>query len=340
MKAVKVFEKSDIRLVDVEKPDIQDENEVLVKIDAVGICGSDIHILHGSHPYVEYPRIIGHEGSGTIVAVGKSVENVNVGDTVALEPIDWCGECYACKKGRHNVCPDIEVKGVHVDGFMAEFVVMKAKHVHKYDNNLITTSEASTAEPYTIGFQANDRANTQKGDFVLVHGAGPIGLILADVADSLGGKVITSEVQNHRLELAKEFGAKHTINPKKENLKDRIFEITDGLGVNIIFEAAGVPKVMEESIDLLSPAGTIINMTFAPEPTPINFKPVNKNELTIGGTRLQVDKFPPVLESFPSRKDRIDKLITHEFSIEDFKKGFDILQKPDGDAAKVIITFN
>jgi 2-desacetyl-2-hydroxyethyl bacteriochlorophyllide A dehydrogenase len=338
MKAIKVFEPGDIRLVDVEKPEIKKDTQALIKIEAVGICGSDIHILHGTHPFVKYPRIIGHEGSGRVVKVGSAVTNVKPGDNVSIEPITWCGKCYACRKGRHNVCPDIQVVGVHVDGCMAEYLIVEAKQLYKYDDCL-TFVEAATAEPYSIGFQANSRAGTADGDYVLVHGAGPIGLILTDVADSLGATVIVSEVREGRLALAKDFGAKYTINPTKEDLKTRLLEITNGLGANIIFEAAGVPKVMEESIDMLSPAGTIINMTFASKPTPINFKPVNKNELTIGGTRLEVNKFSDVLESFPNRKKRIDRLITHVFPITRFKEAFNTLQDQNSGAAKVIITF-
>lgn len=336
MKAILVEAPGKIRLIEKEMPVIMKDTEVLIKMTAVGVCGSDVHIVHGSHPYVQYPRIIGHEGAGKVVEKGSAVTELEIGDGVVVEPIQYCGECYACRKGRHNVCENLRVTGVHDDGTYQEYMVLDQKQLHKYDASL-TPEQAVAAEPYTIGAQANARANVSEGDYVLVHGAGPIGLITCDLATSLGGICIVSELNESRLEMAREFGAKYVINPGKENLKERVMEITNGMGANIIFEAAGVPKLMEDSLELASVAGTIIPMTFGAKPIPINFGLVNKKELTIGGTRMECDCFPGILESFPERTDRLNKLVTHTFALEDYEKAFEAFTDKSSGSCKVIM---
>lgn len=338
MKAVYVPEPGKLEIIEKEVPKITKDTEVLVKITAAGICGSDIHIFHGTHAYATYPRIIGHEGCGVVVETGKGVSNVKKGDPVIIEPIHGCGTCYACRNGRYNCCPDIVVAGVHCDGVMEEYMVVESRQLYTYDP-MLTPIEAATAEPYTVGAQANAQGGTMPGDMVLVHGAGPIGMIICDIAEKRGAHVIVSEINESRLELAKFFGAEYTINPQKEDLKERIMELTKGEGVNVIFETSGVPSLMSLSVELLSPHGRLVPLTFAPEPVPINFRQINKNELIIAGTRNQNSKFKEVVESLPGRRDRIDKLVTHVFPMEEAKKAFETAMDKNSGACKVVITF-
>lgn len=339
MKAVYIKKPGELEVIDVEKPSIKKDTQVLVKITAAGICGSDIHIFHGTHAYATYPRIIGHEGCGVVEEVGSAVTDLKPGDAVIIEPITGCGTCYSCRHGRYNCCPDIKVAGVHIDGVMEEYFVTERNKLYKYDPNELTPVEAATAEPYTVGAQANAQANTQPGDLVLIHGAGPIGMIICDIAEKRGATVIVSEVNEDRLKIAKDFGAKYTINPKKEDLKEAIMKLTDGKGVNVVFETSGVPALTSLSVELLSPHGRLVPLTFAPEPVPINFRLMNKNELVIAGTRNQNGKFPEVVASLPGRKDRIDKLVTHVFPAEEAKKAFDTAMDKTSGACKVVITF-
>ncbi len=263
---------------------------------------------------------------------------LSVGDPVIVEPIHGCGTCYACRNGRYNCCPDIVVAGVHADGVMEEYMVVESRQLHKYDPSL-TPVQAATAEPYTIGAQANAQAGTQAGDLVLVIGAGPIGMIICDIAEKRGATVIVSEVNEARLELARDFGAAFTINPAKEDLKTRVMELTEGKGVNVVFETSGVPALTSLSVELLSPHGRLVPLTFAPEPVPVNFRLINKNELVIAGTRNQNSKFREVAESLPGRRDRIDKLVTHVFPAEEAVKAFETAMDKNSGACKVVITF-
>ena len=338
MKAVYISEPGKLEVIEREMPQIEKDSQVLVKITAAGICGSDIHIFHGTHAYATYPRIIGHEGCGVVAEVGAAVTDLKVGDPVIIEPIHGCGTCYACRNGRYNCCPDIVVAGVHADGVMEEYLVVEGEKLYKYDPSL-TPVEAATAEPYTIGAQANAQAGTQPGDLVLIHGAGPIGMIICDIAESRGATVIVSEVNEERLKLAKDFGAKYIINPMKEDLKEAVMKLTDGKGVNVVFETSGVPALMSLSVELLGPHGRLVPLTFAPEPVPVNFRLINKNELVIAGTRNQNSKFKEVVESLPGRRDRIDRLVTHVFPAEEAEKAFRTAIDKNSGACKVVITF-
>jgi L-gulonate 5-dehydrogenase len=339
LKAITVIKPNQIEMLEVEKPSITSPDQVLVRIRATGICGSDVHVAHGTNPYAVYPRVIGHEASGTVEEVGDSVSDLNPGDGVVFEPITYCGTCYACRTGHHNVCRELKVLGCSVDGTFREYAVVGRSQLYKYHTDKMSFVQAAACEPYTIGAQANWRGNVQPGDVVLVHGAGPIGLVVADVAKSRGATVIVSEPNENRLAMAKAFGADYLINPMKEDLDALIGRLTGGEGVNVIFEAAGVPELLTHAVEVLSPAGRLVAMTFGKEPIPVNFRALNAKELTILGTRHQFQKFPETVEQFPGRLDRVNQLITHMFPAAEFKKAFDVLADKNGGAAKVVLTF-
>ena len=339
MKAISVVEPNHMEIIDIEKPKISVADEVMVKIHATGICGSDVHVYHGSNPYAVYPRIIGHEAAGEVEAVGNAVTDLAPGDGVVFEPITYCGKCYACRTGHHNVCRELKVLGCTVDGTFREYAVVKRTQIYRFDKSKMSYIQAAVCEPYTIGEQANWRGNVLNGDMVLVHGAGPIGLIVADVAKSRGATVIVSEPNETRLAMSPSFGADYTINPAVENLEQKIYDLTNGEGVNVIFEAAGVPALLAQSTKILSPAGRLVAMTYGPEPIPIDFRAINAKELTVLGTRHQYQKFSETVEKLPLRLDRVNKLITHIFDASEFQKAFDVLQDKHSGAGKVLLRF-
>jgi len=338
MKAIQVVKAGEMRLVELDVPKIVNDTDVLLKVKAAGICGSDVHIAHGTNPYATYPRIPGHEIAGEVAEVGSAVKSLKKGDKVVLEPITYCGKCYACRNGRHNVCESIKVNGVHVDGGYQEYMVVDQKQLHKFPEE-ISFVQAATAEPYTIGEQANSRGGTSAGDIVLIHGAGPIGLIICDVAKSRGAICIVSEINEQRLNMAKDFGADYLINPSKENLREKVLEYTNGMGPNRIFEATGVSSLLTEAVEMVSVAGSVVPMSFDTKPIPINFQQVQKKEVTIAGTRLQYNKFPAVVASLKDRIDRIDRFITHVFPAEKYDEAFKTFTDKSSGACKVILTF-
>lgn len=336
MKAIQASEVGKVAIKEINKSTIKDEKDVLVKIMAAGICGSDVHIVNGSNPYATYPIVLGHEMSGIVEEIGNSVTNVKVGDKVVVEPIDYCGSCYACKKGRPNVCEKLQVTGVHKNGGFADYIVKTEKCIHKIPDN-ITFEQAAMVEPYTIGYQSVWRGNVRKGDVVLVIGGGAIGQIVLDVAKSIGAITILSEINTNRLELAQKIGVDYTINPSKEDLYETVMKITNNMGANVIFEAAGASNLLPTILDLVSSSGNIVSMSFDKNPIGIDFSIVNKKELTISGTRLQSLKFEQTIDNLTKHIKTIDMLITDILPFEEFEKGFKLFQDKNSKTCKVIL---
>lgn len=338
MKAIQVVKAYEMQLIEKEMPKIIKDNEVIVKVMATGICGSDVHIYHGTSPVATYPRVIGHEVVGQVIEIGNAVSTLKVNDRVIMEPIEYCGECYACKKGRGNVCQDLKVKGVHVDGGFQEYICTSEDLLHKLPDE-ISYKQAVMIEPYTIGCQANWRGGVVSGDIVLVYGAGPVGLIVLDTAKSLGATCIISDINDQRLEFAKEFGADYTLNPTRDNVEDKVRELTNGMGANVVFDAVGIPSIFSNALKIASVAGSVVSMAFTDEPTPISMLEITKKELNVVGTRHQTKKFKEVIENFPSRLEKIDKLITHEFHFTEYEEAFKLSDDKNSGAGKIILTY-
>ena len=338
MKAIRIPEANVIETLEVEEPQLESAGEVKVKIKRVGICGSDMHIYHGTNPLATYPRIVGHEVAGEIIEIGSDVTRVKVGDHVVIEPITYCGECYACKSGRPNVCKEVSVFGVHEDGGMREFVTLPEKQVHPIDPE-IDWDEAVMAEPYTIGAQATWRGDVQEGQTVFIQGAGPIGITVLKMAKIRGAKVIISDFTNERLEFAKANGADYTINPQEEDIKTRINEITNDEGANVVIDAVGVPQTFELAVEVASPAGNVVTLGFNETPSSIAMMHITKKELTIAGSRLQTKQFGKIVELLNSKQLTHNGLVTHRFHIDQVQEAFDFIEKNPDKVRKAVIEF-
>lgn len=338
MKAVQVPKAHDMQIIEQETPEIQQADGVLVKVKRVGICGSDMHIYHGTNPLATYPRVVGHEVAGEVVEVGSSVEQLKVGDHVVVEPINYCGECYACRKGRPNVCEKLSVFGVHEDGGMREFVVLPEKQLHAVDKEL-SWDEVVLAEPYTIGAQAVWRGNVEKGDTVLIQGCGPIGICILKLAKVAGATVYMTDLNEERLDFAKESGADEVINAGNESVKERILELTSNEGANVVIDAVCLPATVELSIDVVSPAGSVVVLGFDERPSAIPQLPITKKEITIVGSRLQTNQFGKVVSLLDSGELKSAGLITHKFSLDEVKEAFTFVENNPDKVRKALIVF-
>jgi threonine dehydrogenase-like Zn-dependent dehydrogenase len=339
MKAVQVTGPHQLSIVEREKPVITNEHEVLVKVKMVGICGSDIHIYHGTNPLATLPRVIGHEVTGEVENVGEKVESVSAGDKVVIEPIKPCGDCYACRSGRGNVCSNLEVYGVHRDGGMQEYLVMPEKLVHKVSPEL-DWKESVLAEPFTIGAQATWRGNVRPGDTVFIMGAGPIGLCCLKVAKSIGATVIISDLNESRLDFAKEWGADHTIDASRLNVIDEVMELTKGEGANVVIDAVCIPQTFEQAIEIASAAGRVVVLGFDERPSPISQLPITKKEVTITGSRLQTNQFPGIIEMLNSRKIDTAGMVTQVFPLEQIHQAIQLIETSPEEVRKVVISFD
>ncbi|QQK79614.1 zinc-binding alcohol dehydrogenase family protein [Salicibibacter cibi] len=338
MQAIQVFEPGKLEVVTKDKPEIERPDDVFVKIKAVGICGSDMHIYHGSNPFTVYPRVIGHEVSGEVASVGSRVSTLQPGDQVALEPISYCGECYACRKGRPNVCVNLEVFGVHRDGGMREFMVAPADKWHKVSES-ISFEAAALAEPMTIGAQATMRGNVQKGDTVLIMGAGPTGLSCLLLAKQYGATTFISDFNQERLDYAKSVGADHLLNPGEEDIEKMIADETDQELANVVIDAVGTAGTFEQAVTLASVAGNVVTLGFNEQLSSIASLLLTKKELTIAGSRLQTHQFKSVIEEVNKGNIDPEAMISHTFHFQQVKDAFALLENPNKEVRKIVLTF-
>ncbi len=336
MKAVVVPQPGVLTVEEREVPRLEQEDGVLVRVRAGGICGSDLHIYHGTSPVATYPRVIGHEFVGEVVEIGRKVTGVKRGDRVAVEPIMYCGQCYPCRIGRPNVCERLEVLGVHRDGGFQEYVVVPERNLHPFSGD-IPWEEAALIEPFTIAAQVADRGMVQKGDRVLILGAGPIGLCILAYLSLLGALCGVADIISERLELARELGAVFVVNTKASSLEDEVLRhFPEGAGV--VIDAVGLPETFEWAVQLVSRAGRVVVLGFHTTPSAIPQALVTLRELTIVGSRLQAYKFPRVVELFEKKRLQPRKLISHVFPLSEVHKAFELLEHHPEATCKIVLT--
>jgi L-gulonate 5-dehydrogenase len=326
-----------LKIAERDMPVVKNSNDVLIKIKRVGICGSDIHIFHGKNPFAVYPRVWGHEFTGEVIETGTDVKAVKRGDHVVGEPIISCGSCYACRQGRGNVCAQLKVMGVHIDGGCQEYLIIPEANAHKVPES-VSWDEAVLTEPFTIGAQACYRGNVQSGDFVLVMGAGTIGLTAAVMAKLAGARVIISDLVPEKLRYAESLGIDFTINAKEENLFDRVLVITGGMGANVTVDAVCNKKSFEDAVEITSPAGRVVELSLNETASEIAPVGIMKKELTICGSRLQTKRFPVVIDYLKQGKLPLKGFVTGTYPLAEMIQAFDYVDKNNASVRKVLIT--
>src|SRR5450631_704850 len=210
------------------------KGEVLLKVRMVGLCGSDLNSFRGLNPLVSYPRILGHEVSATVVDGGDS--SMRIGTDVALSPYTSCGQCASCQRGRKNACQFNQTLGVQRDGALSEFIAVPREKLYPAK---LTTKELCLIEPLTVGFHAVSRGRITAGDTVAVMGCGGVGLGAVAASSSRGARTICIDVDDDKLELARAAGGAHAINSQRESVHDRLMELTEGRGPDVMIEAVG-----------------------------------------------------------------------------------------------------
>ncbi|WP_136247069.1 Zn-dependent oxidoreductase [Halomonas borealis] len=336
MKAFQVSAPQDYRLVDTEVP-MAAPGEVLVRVAFAGICGSDMHIIHGDNAFVRFPRITGHEFAGRIEAVGEEVEGVAIGDRVCIDPVVSCGHCYPCRIDRPNVCNALEVVGVHRNGGFEERVNVPAANVHRLPETL-GLDAAALVEPYSIAANVLGRMQPLPGDRLLILGAGVIGLTILQVARALGIEDITvSDVIDARLATARELGATRTLNGAQQEVEAEIEVLTGGEGIPLIADAACVPALLPQMLRMASPAGRIGLLGFNPTPSDLVQLEVIKKELTLVGSRLNNRKFPEVIELMASGRLDPLALVSHRLPFDDMPDAIQMIDQHPEKARKVLI---
>ncbi|MDD6841125.1 MAG: zinc-binding alcohol dehydrogenase family protein [Spirochaetales bacterium] len=338
MKAVIIEKPWDIKNVEREIPELK-EGEALIKVKAVGICGSDIGAFRGTNNLVSYPRIIGHEIAGEIVALkGDNPKGFSVGDKVVVDPYLYCGHCYACSIGRTNCCEDLHVLGVHVDGGMAEYYAHPSSMLVKMPEGM-SWEMAAMAEPLTISLHGVHRGKITNGEFALFYGAGPIGILAALVAKLYGATPIVVDLVEERLEFVKSLGVNYIINAGKEDVVERVREITNGKMVQCVMEATGANACIRQALDVVCNAGRIVYTGWPKKTTDFPTDIITKKELDIRGGRTSAGEFEEALEIINEAKIPIKALLTKCISVSEAPKTVVDIEKNPGNYMKVVVTF-
>ncbi|MFP4005632.1 MAG: zinc-dependent alcohol dehydrogenase [Candidatus Hadarchaeia archaeon] len=338
MKAARIYGKKDMRVEDVDKPEIND-SEVLIKTKACGICGTDAAMYMGEY-LSKTPVIPGHEFAGEVVEVGDDVESVDIGDRVMPDENVSCGTCYWCKRQQKLFCPSLYQIGIGEDGGFAEYFKAPGRNVHHLPSDL-SYEEATLAEPLACATSCVDRGEVVSSDVVTVLGDGPLGVFCAKAAQLEGAsKVILSGHHDYRLELGKTLGADITVNSNEEDLEEVVNNVTDGRGADVVIEAVGHASTYEKAVDLVRRGGNVSVMGVPPQGETVEldaFDDIFNKELTFhvsfAGT---YDTWLRALTLIDSGKVEVEPLITHRTSIDDLEKAVKMVRDKDDEAFKII----
>ncbi len=314
MKAILYADWERLELVDVPEPKPK-EGEVLIKVGHVGICGSEIECVVQRHPRRQPPLIMGHEFAGTVVELGDGVTNLQVGQQVAVNPIIGCWKCRWCQQGRPNLCERRKLLSMQLPGAFAEFVVAPAENCHPLPEG-VTTREGAITEPVANAVHALRLAQTVVPERVIVFGAGPIGLVCAQVARAFGATFIAIvEVIPQRIEIAKNF-ADAVINPQTEDVLAKAKELTKGLGFDLALDAVGRSITRRLAVESVHPMGIVMWVGLHEDETTVPGMQVIYGEKTVKGSSAYTDAdFATALKLIASGKVEVKSWV-HEFPLE------------------------
>jgi len=302
----------DVALEDSDIP-VPGPTQVLIEVAAVGICGSDVHYFeHGriADFVVRQPLVLGHEASGTIIALGSGVGDREVGQRVALEPQETCGRCPQCQAGRYNLCPNVRFFATPpIDGAFAQYVVLDASRAHPVPDTL-SDEAAALIEPLSVGVWAGQKAGVQPGDRVLVSGAGPVGLLCADVARARGAAWVgVSDTNRYRLQVASQRGASEVLDATAGPLSERIAP------VDVVLECSGAAPAVRGAFACAAPAARIVLVGMGAPDLELPVALVQIRELVVTGTFRYAGAYPAAIALAASGAVDLDSLVTGRFAL-------------------------
>ena len=318
------------------------DDEVLVKLEYVGICGSDLHYYESGaigDYVVKPPFVLGHEPGGTVVEVGKNVTHLKVGDRVALEPGKTCGHCEFCKTGRYNLCPDVVFFATPpVDGVFQEYVAHEAGLCFKLPDN-VSTMEGALIEPRAVGFHAARQGGAQAGQVAVVTGAGCIGLVSMMALKAMGvSKVYSVDVMDKRLDKALELGADGVINGSREDAVKKVMELTGGMGCDLVIETAGTEITTRQAVQMTKKGATIVLVGYSKTgeiKMPISL--ALDKELTFKTVFRYRHIYPMAIDAVASGRVNLKGIVTNEFALDDIQEAMDESVNNKADIVKAVV---
>ena len=310
-------------------------DEALVRVEKVGICGSDFSLFNGSHPYASYPLTQGHEFSGTVVEFGGSYDGpIELGERVAVEPLIPCGKCFPCRRGRYNCCTRLAVLGAHVPGALTELIAVRTGALYGVGD--LDPELAALAEPISIGLQGVVRSEINAGEQAVIFGAGPIGQAVLLAAVDKGVRVLVVDKVASRLELARKLGAEVVVEAT-ENVETEIADWTEGDGPAVVFEATGVPDIIRTAIQIVASSGRVVILGLSSKEVSLPVVEFTRKELTVLGSRNNTSLFGEAVSLVGRNKEHARSLITHRFTLGDAEKAIRFAMEHPAEAEKVMI---
>ena len=309
------------------------DGEVVLRVAACGLCHTDLHYLdHGVATFKAPPIILGHEAAGTVARLGPGVTGFKGGEHV-LAPSVWaCGRCRFCRAGRENLCTDLVMPGNHTDGAFAEFLAVPAKELVRLPPDLPLERACVIADAVSTPYHAvKQRGRVRTGDTVAVVGCGGVGLNVVQCAAAAGATVIAVDLNDARLDLARQLGASHAMNPAKLDRVDKeVRKLTDG-GVDVAFEVVGNPKTIDLAFNLIRKGGRLVVIGFSHDPAPINVAKLMFYELElVGSLGCGAGLYPEIVAQVVAGRIRLEPILSGTFPLERINEGFDHLRRGDG----------
>ena len=340
MRAITVEEPGVARIVDVENPDDAiRQGDALVRVLAVGLCGTDLKTFQGTNPLVHYPRVIGHELYGEVVKLPEyGTRNLKKGDRVTVYPYSHCGRCSACRKGRQNCCKNNRTLGVQRDGGGCDFITVPPSVIVPVGT--LSADAGVLVEPLSVAYHAAIRAQVEPNDVVAVVGCGMIGLGVIAAASHMGATVIAVDIAGRKLEQARSVGATHAINADSEDLTRRLAELTDDQGPDTIIEAVGSARTFRQAVEQVCFAGRVVYIGYAAEQVQYDPKHFVSKELDVRGSRNATpEDFRSVIELLENGAIEVEPLVSHRFAAADAPEALKPWSKSPSEVTKIVVSF-
>jgi len=320
---------------ETQKPKLQ-KDHAIIKIKRIGICGTDLHAYEGTQPFFNYPRVLGHELSGELAEADGAV-NFKIGEAVTFIPYFNCGECIACRMNKPNCCVKMQVCGVHVDGGMREYLQVPSKTLLHGEG--LSYDELALVEPLAIGAHGVRRAAVQAGEFVLVIGAGPIGLGTMEFARIAGAKVIALDINDSRLTFCKErLGVSHVINALSADVTEQLSKITNGDMPTVVIDATGNQKAINNAINYMAHGARFVLIGLQKGDLIFNHPEFHKRESTLMGSRNATkEDFEHVISSMKKGLVKPTNYITHQVNFDEVKDEFESWLDPKNGVIKAMV---
>ena len=311
--------------------------EVLLRVQRIGVCGSDIHVYHGKHPYTSYPVVQGHEFSAVLESVGEGVTGLTPGAKVTSMPQIVCGECAPCRRGDYHICDKLKVQGFQAPGCAQELWVTAADKIVPLPDTF-TFEQGALVEPVSVAVHAVARAGRLAGRRVAVLGAGPIGNLVAQAARCEGARVLITDLSDPRLDIARQCGLAATLNSKEEALAQASERVFGQDGFDVAFECVGVEATITAAIETIQKGGTLIVVGVFGDKPRVNLGLVQDRELNIHGTLMyQSQDYKRAVELIASGGIITEPLISKHFAMDDYLQAYRFIDQQGDKAMKVFI---